>query len=383
MLRPDMRTLLFNSYGEIPAADWNRLAGRGTQAQPFLQHSFLAGLESSHCAIPDTGWAPQLLTVWEDQQLRAATPMYAKTHSMGEFVFDWSWADAYARHQLAYYPKLTVAVPFSPIQGPRLLAADASSRAALLEATLEHAQENGFSSLHILFPEPTELPLLEDRGLLIRHGVQFHWQNPGYRDFEDFLSSLTREKRKKIRQEQRRVRDAGIRFTQLSGDQLRPEHIAFAHACYANTYHVRGRHPYLTLAFFQHLTATMPDNLLLVIAMRDDEPVAMALNLYNDDTLWGRYWGCLENIPCLHFDTCYYQAIDFCIARGIKLFEGGAQGEHKLARGFMPVTTYSAHWVAHPEFRAAIAHFLERETQGIAEYMDELEEHAPFLVKAE
>lgn len=378
MLTPDMRTVLLNSYRDIPANDWDGLASVSGSQQPFLQHGFLAGLEESGCTTPRSGWSPQLLSLWEGEKLQAALPMYAKTHSMGEFVFDWSWADAYARHQLAYYPKLTVAVPFSPIQGQRLLATDAAARGALLDATLGHAEQQAYSSLHILFPTPEELPDFESRGMLIRRGVQFHWQNPGYRDFEDFLASLTRDKRKKIKQEQRRVREAGIRFESLSGSGIKAAHMDFAYACYANTYHVRGRHPYLTPAFFQHLLATMPGNLLLVIAYRDDEPIAMALNLYTEDTLWGRYWGCMENVPCLHFDTCYYQAIDFCIARGIKLFEGGAQGEHKLARGFLPVTTWSAHWVAHPEFRAAIAHFLQRETAGIAEYMDELDEHTPF-----
>lgn len=378
MLAPDMRTVLLESYHDIAAADWDRLAASAGSTQPFLRHAFLAGLESSGCATARSGWKPQLLTLHDGDKLVAATPMYAKTHSMGEFVFDWSWADAYARHQLPYYPKLTVGVPFSPIQGPRLLASDASARSALLDAMLAHAQTNGFSSLHLLFPTPDELPLLEDKGLLLRRGVQFHWQNPRYRDFEDFLSSLTGSKRKKIRQEQRRVQEAGIRFELLSGSDITPEHMQFAYACYASTYHVRGRHPYLTADFFRHLRTRLADNLLLVIALRDDEPIAMALNLYNHDTLWGRYWGCLENIPCLHFDTCYYQAIAFCIERGIRLFEGGAQGEHKLARGFMPVTTWSAHWVAHPEFRAAISHFLQRESQGIAEYLDELEQHAPF-----
>jgi predicted N-acyltransferase len=382
MLTPDMRTVLHHSFGEVPASQWdglgNRLAGRGTQLQPFLQHGFLAGLELSGCATAQTGWQPQVLTLSEGDALQAALPLYAKSHSMGEFVFDWSWADAYARHDLAYYPKLVAAIPFSPVQGPRLLAADAGARSALLDAALEHAETGSFSSLHILFPEPDEVPLLEAKGLMIRRGVQFHWQNPGYRDFDDFLSTLTRDKRKKIKQEQRRVREAGIRFELLTGSAITAEHLEFAYACYANTYHVRGRHPYLKPAFFRHLGASMANNVLLVIALREDEPIAMALNVYNEDTLWGRYWGCIEEVPCLHFDACYYQAIDFCIQQGIKLFEGGAQGEHKLARGFMPVTTYSAHWVAHPEFRAAIGHFLQRETQGIAEYMDELNEHAPF-----
>jgi predicted N-acyltransferase len=373
-----MRTVLFNSYDAIPAADWDRLVTAAAASQPFLQHGFLAGLEHSGSATASTGWAPQILTQWEGDSLQAAMPMYAKSHSMGEFVFDWSWAEAYARHNLEYYPKLVAAVPFSPVQGSRLLAVDAAARTALLAAALAHAEEHAFSSLHILFPEPAELPLLEQQGLLIRQGVQFHWQNPGYRNFEEFLAALTRDKRKKIRQERRRVMEAGISFKQLTGAQITSKHLAFAYTCYANTYAVRGRHPYLEPAFFGYLGAAMAEHVLLVIALRDGEPIAMALNIYDQDTLWGRYWGCIENIPCLHFDTCYYQAIEFCIARGIKLFEGGAQGEHKLARGFMPVTTYSAHWVADTKFRDAIAHFLQRETHGIAEYVDELNEHAPF-----
>ncbi|HTJ97704.1 MAG TPA: GNAT family N-acetyltransferase [Rhodocyclaceae bacterium] len=369
-----MRVLLFNSYAEIPATAWNQLAGN----QPFLQHAFLAGLEKTDCATAQTGWAPLLLTVWEDDALLAAMPLYAKSHSMGEFVFDWGWAEAYAQHGIPYYPKLVAAVPFSPVQGPRLLAVNDEARMALLEAALAHAEAADFSSLHVLFPLPEEAALLEAKGLLIRQGVQFHWRNNGFKDFEDFLAALTQTKRKKIRQERRRVADAGITLQCLTGSQITPELLAFAYVCYANTYAVRGREPYLSPAFFQHLGATMPDNILLVVASRGDLPIAMALNLYTDDTLWGRYWGELEHVSCLHFEACYYQAIEFCIARGIKLFEGGAQGEHKLARGFLPVTTYSAHWVAHPQFRAAIANFLQRESRGIDAYMDELNEHAPF-----
>lgn len=369
-----MQTRLFEHFQDIPAEAWNALAG----PQPFLQHGFLAGLEASGCTTPETGWSAQLLTLWEGDELMAAMPLYAKTHSMGEFVFDWAWADAYARHGLAYYPKLSAAVPFSPIQGPRLLARSAAAQDALLDAALELAESGGFSSLHILFPTPDELPRYEARNLLIRRGVQFHWQNPGYADFEDFLAALTQTKRKKIRQERRRVADAGVTLQRLTGAQLTPALMAFAYRFYANTYLVRGRHPYLAPAFFNHLLTHMADNLLLVIASQDGEPIAMAMNLYTADTLWGRYWGCIHNVPCLHFEACYYQAIEFCIERGIRLFEGGAQGEHKLARGFLPVTTWSAHWVAHPQFRAAIDHFLQRETQGVEEYMDELSEHAPF-----
>ncbi|HTH95746.1 MAG TPA: GNAT family N-acetyltransferase [Rhodocyclaceae bacterium] len=376
MLRLDMRPVLLDSYQNISAAEWNRLAA---SSQPFLKHAFLAGLETSDCATAHTGWAPHILALEQDNTLTAALPLYAKSHSMGEFVFDWAWADAYARHGLAYYPKLVSAVPFSPIQGPRLLGAE---RDTLLDAALSVTEIGGYSSLHILFPDPSELPAYEARGLLIRRGVQFHWRNDDYRDFNDFLDSLTREKRKKIKQEQRRVAEADIRFELLTGKDIQPQHMAFAYHCYANTYAVRGRQPYLTPKFFEHLHATMAENLLLVLALRDDgaqtQPIAMALNFYTDDTLWGRYWGCIENVSCLHFDACYYQAIEFCIARGIHLFEGGAQGEHKLARGFMPTTTYSAHWIAHPNFRDAIARFLKQESLGIEEYMDELNEHAPF-----
>ncbi len=373
-----MQVLLFNSYAEIPAPAWDKLAGSSSGSQPFLQHAFLAGLEQTGCTNAQTGWAPMLLTVWEGDALLAAMPLYAKSHSMGEFVFDWSWADAYAQHGLSYYPKLLGAVPFSPVQGPRLLAVNAEARAALLEAALAHAEAAEFSSLHVLFPTPEEAGLMEANGMLIRQGVQFHWQNTGFNDFEHFLAALTQSKRKKIRQERRRVAEAGITLQCLTGSQITPEHLAFAYVCYANTYAVRGREPYLAPAFFQHLGKYMPDNILLVVASRGDQPIAMALNLYTEDTLWGRYWGELEHVSCLHFEACYYQAIEFCIARGIKLFEGGAQGEHKLARGFLPVTTYSAHWVAHPQFRTAIAHFLQREGRGINAYMDELNEHAPF-----
>ena len=367
-----MQTRLYECFDAIPAHAWDALAGN----HPFLQHAFLAGLEKTACATPATGWTPMIVTVWDADILQGAVPLYAKSHSMGEFVFDWAWADAYARHGLAYYPKLVAAVPFSPVQGARLMAVSDEARAALLDAVLGHAAP--YSSLHVLFPPPDELPLLQSRGLLIRQGVQFHWSNPGYRDFEDFLAVLTRDKRKKIRQERRRVADAGITLRRLSGAELGEAELEFAYACYANTYAVRGRRPYLTPAFFRHLRACMADNMLLVLASRGDEPIAMALNLFTDDTLWGRYWGCVEEVSCLHFEACYYQAIEFCIERKISLFEGGAQGEHKLARGFLPVATCSAHWLAHPTFRNAVADFLQRETRGIEMYLDELNEHAPF-----
>lgn len=372
-----MRIELNHNFADIPAQAWDALAGQ----QPFLQHAFLAGLGTSGSATSNTGWSPQLLSLCEGDARIGCLPLYAKAHSRGEFVFDWAWADAYARHGRAYYPKLIAAVPFSPIQGPRLLATERETQGALLDAALQHASAGGFSSLHFLFPESGELPLYQERGLLLREGVQFHWQNPAYRDFDDFLDSLQREKRKKIRQERRRVAEAGLQFVRLTGDDLTSEHLAFAWRCYANTYAVRGQLPYLTPEFFQ-LLLLMRNQVLLVLALRESyegaQPVAMALNLYQGETLWGRYWGCVEEVPCLHFEACYYQVIEFCIAQGIRCFEGGAQGEHKLARGFMPVTTWSAHWVADPDFRAAIGDFLNRERRGIAAYVDELNEHQPF-----
>ena len=369
-----METRILDSLAEVRPEQWNELAGH----QPFLRHAFLEAMTLSGCACPETGWHPRHLTLWDGDDLVAALPLYAKDHSDGEFVFDWSWAEAYQRHGISYYPKLLANVPFTPVPGSRLLARDDVCRERLLAAALDVARSSGVSSLHILFPTATEAALMGEAGMMIRKGVQFHWRNPGYRDFDDYLFALTRDKRKKVRQERRRVVDAGVSLVRLNGGEIGEDDWAFFHRCYRLTYELRGRRPYLNLDFFLRLGRTMPENVLLVLAHRGGLPIAAALNLHDRDRLYGRYWGSVEDVPCLHFETCYYQAIEFAIERGIGVFEGGAQGEHKLARGFLPTETLSAHWLARPEFAQAVGHFLVRERQGVDRYVDELNEHNPF-----
>ncbi len=366
----------------VDAAQWDRLA----HGHPLLAHAFFQALHQTGCASKESGWSPQFLTLWDKPaaagtktgatRLRAAMPLYLKSHSYGEYVFDWAWADAYERHGYAYYPKLLSAIPFSPVSGPRLLAASEADRAALVRAALALAQ--GASSLHVLFPQPQEAEHMRAARMMLRHGVQFHWTNPGYGSFEDFLGELSHDKRKKIRQERRKVREAGVRFRRLRGAEIDEHDWSFFTRCYNRTYRAHRSTPYFNLEFFRRLGRTMPQHLLLVLAERDGKPIASALNIYSADTLYGRYWGALEFVPCLHFEACYYQALEFCIEQRIGLFEGGAQGEHKLARGFLPVKTLSAHWLAHAQFADAVERFLAREHLGIERYVDELNEHSPF-----
>jgi hypothetical protein len=368
------RLRVAESLAGVPAAQWNALAA----GSPFLRHEFLGALLDSGCACARTGWQPQFLLLERDGRLAGAMPLFVKTHSRGEYVFDWAWADAYARAGLAYYPKLLCAVPFTPVSGPRLLAADEAARGALAAAALAAARE--FSSLHVLFAPPAEAGLLQSRGMLLRRTVQFHWQNPGYADFEDFLGRLSRQRRKNIRQERRRVREAGVTFRWLEGAAIGARDWEFFYRCYARTYAAHGNRPYLSLEFFQRIGAAMPENLLLVLAERGGAPIAAALDVVDGEALYGRYWGALEHVPLLHFEACYYQGIEYAIARRLARFEGGAQGEHKLFRGLMPVETLSAHWLAHPRFARAIEDYLAREAQGIAQYVNELHEHTPFKV---
>jgi predicted N-acyltransferase len=369
-----MEIRVVDSPTKIDPGQWDRLA----DSQPFMRHAFFAALHESGSAVAENGWQPCFLTLWEGDELVAATPLYRKQHSFGEFVFDWSWAEAYARQGRSYYPKLVAQVPFTPVEGSRLLARDGVARQALLDAMIGYAQTSGVSSLHVLFPNTEEAELLSARGLLLRRGVQFHWRNAGWSNFEEFLTSLTREKRKKIRQERRRVADAGVVLRRLVGQDIGIDDWHFYYACYSNTYLIRGRPPYLTLDFFMRLGMSMPENLLLVIAERAGKPIAASLCLHDSERLYGRYWGAVEDVPCLHFEACYYQPMEFCLERELAVFEGGAQGEHKLARGFMPVQTHSAHWLADRPFHDAVARFLERESEGVAEYCDELEEHSPY-----
>ncbi len=361
-----------DDLAQVGAAEWNALAG----GNPFLRHEFFSALHETGCAAPRAGWLPQFVTLWDGRRLRGAVPLYLKSHSYGEYVFDWAWADAYARHGLEYYPKLLAAVPFSPVTGARILAREPDVRAQLVAAVLEVAR--GVSSLHVLFPPEPEARELEAAGMMLRRGVQFHWLNAGYRTFEEFLAALARDKRKKIRQERRRVGEAGITFRRKVGAEITREDWRFFTRCYTLTYRAHLASPYLNLAFFARLGETLPEHLLLVLAEREGRPVAAALNVFTRDALYGRYWGAVEQVPCLHFETCYYQALEFCIERGIAAFEGGAQGEHKLARGFLPEATWSAHRLAHPQFADAVARFLEREAQGVERYADELAEHTPF-----
>lgn len=363
-----------DSISSISAHEWDRLAG----GHPLLSHAFLDGLHRTGCAAGDSGWTPQYLLLKVNGALEGALPLYLKDHSYGEYVFDWAWADAYQQAGLNYYPKLLCAIPFSPVTGRRLLVSEPRFRGPLIDAVVQLVQESGLSSFHCLFPAEDEAAEMRERGFLLRTGVQFHWHNAGYESFADFLATMTHDKRKKIRQERRKVTDAGITFRRLTGANIQEADWRFFHRCYVNTYRAHRSTPYLSLELFLHLGVTMADQVLLIIAEQDGKPIASAFNLFNEQTLYGRYWGTTGFNAGLHFETCYYQAIEFCIERGIARFEGGAQGEHKLARGFIPVKTLSTHLLARPEFSSAVEHFLARETSGMAAYIDELNERQPF-----
>lgn len=369
---------VFDSLGRVPASEWDALTG----GHPLLSHAFLHALHESGSACAETGWAPCYLGLWEGDALQAAMPLYLKTHSYGEYVFDWAWADAYQRHGLAYYPKLLSAIPFTPVTGSRLLARDPAHRATLAGAALAFARDADVSSLHCLFPTEPEACVLESAGLMLRSTVQFHWRNEGFADFDDFLSRMNHDKRKKIRQERRRLREAGIEFRWIRGAEATQADWRFFVECYNRTYREHHSTPYLNLDFFERLAASMPDNLVLVVASREGRAIASAFNVFGPEGLYGRYWGAREFHSGLHFEVCYYQAIEFCISERLPVFEGGAQGEHKLARGLLPVQTRSAHWLARPEFSDAVAQFLRRESRGIDSYVDELAEHSPFKHEA-
>jgi predicted N-acyltransferase len=363
-----------DSLGAVTPSEWDPLAG----SNPLVSHAFLHALHESGSASPDSGWAPRYLLLREGGTLAAALPLYLKSHSYGEYVFDWAWADAWQRAGRRYYPKLLSAIPFTPVTGPRLLASTPGHRSVLARAAIELAQELDVSTLNCLFPTETEAAELAADGFMLRKTVQFHWTNEGFASFDDFLARMNHEKRKKVKQERRRVREAGVAFEWKVGRDITEADWRFFVRCYDNTYAQHHSTPYLNLDFFLRIAAAMPDNLLLVLGRQDGKPLCASLGVFNQDALWGRYWGTLGFVSGLHFETCYYQAIEFCIANGIRSFEGGAQGEHKLARGLMPVTTWSAHWVADTEFSRAIQKFLERESRSIGAYVNELEDHAPF-----
>jgi predicted N-acyltransferase len=371
----------------LDGAAWNALLARQSRPTPFMRWEYLAALHASGSAVPRAGWAPRFVTVHRGARLVAAAPAYLKSHSYGEYVFDWAWADAYQRHGLPYYPKLLVAVPFTPVPGSRLLATDDAARHTLLAGLAQVAEDEGASSVHLLFHEPDEAPAVAAQGWLARQGVQFHWtQDPAapHADFSAFLASLQRDKRKKIQQERRRVLDAGVEFTVHEAGQIDADLWRFFHHCYTLTYRAHGSTPYLTAAFFQAMAATQPQHWLMFVARHGGQPVGASLVAIDRERgeAYGRYWGATTYIPCLHFEACYYQPLQWCMANGFVRFEGGAQGEHKMARGLLPVGTRSAHWLAHPQFSAAVADFLQREGHGIAAYVDELREHSPFKTGA-
>ncbi|MFC5459101.1 GNAT family N-acetyltransferase [Massilia niabensis] len=372
------RTHIVSSLSEIGQPAWDGLLALQGDMNPFLSYAFLHALHESGSATPETGWQPQYIALYDGAELVAALPLYVKDHSYGEYVFDWAWADAYQRHGLDYYPKLLAAVPFTPVAGPRLLARDAQARAALIEVLVATQQATKVSSTHILFPPEEHARQLREAGFMLRSGVQFHWLNAGYANFDEFLATLEQKKRKNIRAERRKVAQAGVTLRRVRGVDATDADWVLFNRCYRHTYAAHYSTPYLNLDFFRRIGATMPENILLVIAERAGRAIASSLVIHTADTLYGRYWGELEHVPCLHFEAAYYQPLEFCIEQGIKTFEGGAQGEHKMARGFLPTRTFSAHWLAHPSFADAIERFLEREAGGIDEYMSELNERTPF-----
>ncbi|MFD2110990.1 GNAT family N-acetyltransferase [Thiorhodococcus fuscus] len=369
---------------EIPASDWNRLASPDT---PFMRHEFLAAMEDHGCVGESLGWLPMHLALRDEHgHLLGAAPCYLKSNSYGEFVFDWSWADAYHRHGLSYYPKLVIASPYTPATGPRILTEQGAAReqhaSALIQAAARVVERLGVSSTHCLFNTDEEANLLELQGFMRRVGCQFHWNNRGYENFDQMLDTFTSTKRKQIKRERRRVTEAGLRLRRVRGDEVTEEEWGLFHRLYCNTFDKRGGLPTLTLPFFQAIAQDMGENLLLVLAYQGNRIVAAAFNLVGRHSLYGRHWGCTEDFHSLHFEACYYQGLEYCIEQGLNRFEPGAQGEHKVSRGFLPTRTWSGHWVADPTFRAAIARFLEQDTRGMDEYLAAMQTHSPYRALA-
>jgi len=372
-----LRLEVAESIAKLPADAWDVLAG----GVPLLSHAFLSAFETSNSVGAGTGWQPCFLLLYDDAQLIGAMPLYVKYHSYGEYVFDWAWAEAYERNGLSYYPKLVSAIPFTPITSSRLLANHSDTKALIVNALSQIMRQNKMSSAHVLFPDDDSAEWFKQAGWMQRQGVQFRWQNLDYSDFDEFLSQLSHDKRKKIRQERKKVTDSGVICLQVKGGGITPEQWNFFYQCYENTYREHRSTPYLTREFFTTIGNSMPQNILLILAYLEDKPIAAALNIYDEVTLYGRYWGSMQYVPNLHFELCYYQAQIFCITEKIEFFEGGAQGEHKLARGFKARPTCSFHQIANPDFAVAIEDFVVQESKGVAAYANELDERAPFKSK--
>lgn len=370
---------LCTSIHDIPRADWDALC---PDRYPFVSHAFLQALEDSGCTAADTGWAPAHLTFWLDGELAGVAPAFLKSHSMGEYVFDWAWADAYHRYGEPYYPKLLLAAPFTPCLGPRLLLND-RLRNAVSPSQLHHLLDSaseaaGAHSWHLLFPDASDQRLLDQPGSLHRIGCQFHWHNRDFQSFDDFLAELTSRKRKTIRKERRQVVESGVSFQRFSGSDTPDEVLRTFYQFYTATYLKRGQRPYLNEDFFRKLWLPLPDQVHLIMATRNGTMIAGALFLTGEHTLYGRYWGCLEEYEFLHFETCYYQGIELAIELGLAVFDAGAQGEHKLIRGFEPVTTHSWHGIHHPGFRGAIKQFTVEEADHVRQYVDDARLALPY-----
>jgi hypothetical protein len=377
---PSLTATVLDRIDEVPAADWDACAGPDN---PFLRHAFLKALEDSNSVGRKAGWLPQHLAITDETgALVAAAPMYVKSHSQGEYVFDWGWAEAYERAGGHYYPKLQVAVPFTPVPGPRLLVRPCADPAPLREAMVSTlrgiAEKSHFSSLHVTFCDEAETAVMAEAGFLHRIGVQYHWANQGYGSFADFLGALSSRKRKAIRKEREAIGKAGLTVSALSGAEITPWHWDAFFAFYMDTGNRKWGRPYLTRKFFDLVGANMAENVVLMFAEKDGQPVAGALNLKGSDCLYGRNWGCLDEYKFLHFELCYYQAIDYAIAHKLPRVEAGAQGEHKIQRGYLPVETHSMHWIAERGFRDAVAEFLDRERRAMRNEMAGLAESSPY-----
>jgi predicted N-acyltransferase len=369
-----------SSITQIASADWNRLSGID---YPFLRHEFLSALEQSGSSDADSGWQPCHLTLYRDNALIALMPLYLKSHSYGEYVFDWSWADAWRQHGLDYYPKLVTAIPFTPATGPRLCMAAEESRPQLLKAMLgaveQFANQRQLSSWHLLFPEREDAEVLAGQGTSLRLSSQFHWFNRGYSQFDDFLASFNSRKRKNLRRERRRVAEQGISLQRREGTAITTTDWENFYRFYQTTYAKRSGHGgYLNREFFQQIGTAMPEHCVMIMAYLDGAAIAGSLCFRSSDTLYGRYWGCDEELDCLHFEACYYQGIDYCIEHGLQRFDPGAQGEHKIQRGFEPVPTWSNHWISDPQFAEAIADFTRREAPHIEAYIAQASDYLPF-----
>ena len=374
----NLKVELLDSFSQTDSERWDALTG----GMPLLSYSFLSALEESHSIGEGTRWQSCPMLAFDDTKLVGGLPLFVKSHSFGEYVFDWAWAEAYKKNGLNYYPKLISAIPFTPVTSQRFLVPavpNASEIQSFMIETLEQITcSNQFSGVHVLFPNESSAKELSRANWLQRHGVQFHWHNDSFETFEEFLNQLTQEKRKKIRQERKKVVSSGVVCQRIKGPDISEAQWDFFYKCYCNTYREHRSTPYLTREFFERIAKTMPQHILLVMAYKDQAPIASALNFYDQTTLYGRYWGCLNYVPNLHFELCYYQGQEFCIDQNIQFFEGGAQGEHKLARGFKPKTTSSFHQIAHPQFAEAIKDFVMREAKGVAKYTNELEDRVPF-----